>query len=116
VSARRPPQGRRAEPESLQPGREEALDLPAAARPLEARAHGLAFDDDEGRHGGDREALDEVGALLFVDAVELERAVVAASLEYLGEEPFDTATGARDRRVEEDEPGLLGSECRGGNC
>ena len=35
---------------SLQPGREEALDLAAAARPLEPRAHGLALDDDERRH------------------------------------------------------------------
>jgi len=113
VSAWRPPQDRHAERESLQPGSEEALDLPAAARPLEACAHGLTFDDDKRRHRGDGEALDEVRTLFFVDAVELERAVIAASLEYLGEEPFDTATGARDGRVEKDQPGLLDSECRG---
>src|SRR5262249_40460470 len=83
--------------ESLQPGSEEALDLPAAARPFEPGAHGLSFDDDERRHRPDREALDEVRPFLLVDAVELERAVVAASLEHLGEEPFDAATGARDR-------------------
>jgi hypothetical protein len=54
------------------------------------------------------EPLDEVGSLLLVDSVELERAVVAPALEYLGEEPFDAAARARDRRVEEDQSGLLG--------
>ena len=72
--------------------RQEALDLPAAARPLEAGAHDLVLDDDERRHRRDAEALDEVRALLLVDPVELERAVVASALQYLGEEALDAAT------------------------
>ena len=81
----------------MQPGSEEALDLPATARPLEAGADDLSLDDDERRHRGDAEALDEVGPFMLVDPVELERPVVAPALEYLSEEPFDPATRAGDR-------------------
>jgi hypothetical protein len=44
---------------------------------------------------------------LLVDPVELEGAVVAPALEYLGEEPLDATTGAGDRRIEEDQARLL---------
>jgi len=46
------------------------------------------LDDEERRRRRDAEALDEVRALLLVDPVELERAVVAPALEDLGEEPL----------------------------
>jgi hypothetical protein len=93
---------------SLQPGREEALDLAAAARLLEPGLYGFALDDDEGRHRQDAEPLDEVGTLLLVHAVELERAVVAPALEYLSQEPFNATAGAGNGRIEEDESRLLG--------
>ena len=72
----------------MEPGREEALDLAAAARPLKAGADDLVLDDDEGRHRLDAEALDEVGTLLLVHPVQLEGAVIPAPLENLGEEPL----------------------------
>ena len=78
----------------MEPGSEEALDLPAAARLLEPGADDLVLDDDERRHGVDAEALHEIGTLLLVDAVELEGAVVPPALEHLGEESFGTAAGA----------------------
>jgi predicted oxidoreductase len=95
----------------VEPGSEKALDLPAAARALEAGADDLVLDDDEGRHRVDPKALDEVGALLLVDAVELERAVVPAALEHLREEPFGTTAGAGNGRIEEHQP-RLGVRCR----
>ena len=70
----------------MEPGREEALDLAAPARPLEAGADDLVLDDHEGRHRLDAEALDEVGPLLLVHPVELERAMVPPPLEHLSEE------------------------------
>src|SRR5207244_4060070 len=93
----------------LEPGRQEALDLAAAARLLEPGLHDFVLNDDERRHRLYAESLDEVRPLLLVNTVELEGAVVAPALENLGEEPFDATTGARDRRIEEHEPGLLSS-------
>jgi ferritin-like metal-binding protein YciE len=92
----------------LEPGSEEALDLATAARPLEPRPHELPLHDDECRHGLDAETFDQVGALDLVDAIEPERAVVAAALQYLRQESLHTAAVARDGRVEKDEPGLGG--------
>ena len=45
----------------MQPRSEEALDLAAAARALEAGTDGLPLHDDERRQRVDAEALDEVG-------------------------------------------------------
>src|SRR5205814_2241455 len=78
-----------------------------AARPLEAGPHDLVLDDDERRHRLHAEAPHEVGALLLVDAIEPERAVVAAALKNLGEEPFDAPAGAGDGRIEEHQARLL---------
>jgi len=72
----------------VEPGREEAFDLPAPTRPLEAGADDFVLDDDESRHRLDAEALDEVRPLLLVHPVQLERAVVPPPLEHLGEEPL----------------------------
>ncbi len=81
----------------MEPGSEKALDLPAAARPLEAGANDLVLDDDEGRHRPDAESLDEVRTLLLVHPVEPERAVVASPLEHLGQEPLGTPARPRYR-------------------
>jgi len=51
--------------------------------------------------------------LFLVDPVELERAVVASALKYLGKEAFDAATGTGDRRIEEDQTRLWGGAGRG---
>src|SRR5204862_5829717 len=99
----------------LQPGREEALDLATAARPLEAGPHDLVLDDDERRHRLHAEALHEVGTLFLVDAIEPERAVVAAALKNLGEEPFDAPAGAGDGRIEEHQARLLRAGDSGGD-
>ena len=98
---------------SAEPGREERLDLPAAARFLELRPDLLRLDDDERGQLDDAEALGEVGPLLVVDAVERERPVVAAALEDLREEALDAAAVPGQVRVEEDEPGL---RCPRGNA
>src|SRR6185369_14703429 len=99
----------------FQPGCEEALDLPAAPRALEAGPHELVLDDDEGRHRRDPETLHEVGPFPLVDPVELEGAVVSAALEHLREEPLDAAARAGHGRVEEDETWLLSRRGDGGH-
>jgi hypothetical protein len=91
----------------LQPGGEEALDVAAAARPLEAPRDGTPLHDDQGRHRLDLEVLQQVRALLLRDADDLERPVVAPSLQHLGKEPLHTSTMSGQCRVEEDQPGLL---------
>jgi predicted oxidoreductase len=78
----------------VEPGSEEALDLPAATRLLEPGADDLVLDDDERRHRLDPEAFHEIGTFLLVDSVELERAVVPPALEHLREEAFGTAASA----------------------
>ena len=91
----------------VEPGREEALDVPAASWPLEAGRDGLVLDDDEGRHRLDLEPLEQVRMLLFRDHHDVERAVVAPPLQHLGEEPFHAPAVTRQARMEEDEPGLV---------
>src|SRR5213083_2840144 len=59
----------------VQPGREEALDLAAAAGPLEASRDGFVLDDDEGRHRLDPESFEQVGMLLLRDLDDVERSV-----------------------------------------
>jgi hypothetical protein len=90
----------------VQPGGEEALDLSAAAGPLEAAGDGAALDDEQRRHALDSEALEQVGAFLLRDSHERESAVVAATLQHLREESLDTPTMAGQCRVEEDKPRL----------
>src|SRR6476619_6469238 len=53
-----------AAPASLEPRREERLDLLAAAGLDETAAHPLVGDDEQRRHAVDTEALDEVAALV----------------------------------------------------
>jgi hypothetical protein len=91
----------------LQPRRKEAFDLFAPARPLKACAHRLAFDHDEGRQHADAEPLKEIGALLLFDAVQLERAVVAAVLKHLRKERLSAPTCTFGLGVEKHEPRLL---------
>ena len=90
------------------PGRKELLDVAAAAWAFQAGADDLVLDDDERRKRLDREALEQVGSRILLDAVELERLVVAAPLEHLREESLDTSTVARNTRMEEHEPRLRG--------
>ena len=100
----------------IQPGGEEALDLAAAARPLEPRCDGLALDDDERRHLGDPEALDEIGPVLLGDTEDPEGPVVSAPLQDLGQKALDAAALTGQARVEEDQPRLLARQCGGGHC
>src|SRR5205807_2774668 len=88
---------------SVQPGREEGLDVAAPARAREASLHLPPLDDDERRHLVDLEPLHEVGSFLARHAVELERAVVSPALEDLRQEALDAAAVAREGRVEENE-------------
>jgi len=103
--SRTTPPGRIRFPELPEPGAEEALDHLTAAWLHKATAHMIVLDNDERGCAFDAKALDEVGSLVLVDAVELEGGVVVSALQHLGEEPVDAAGRARDRRVEEDEPG-----------
>src|SRR5215218_1238551 len=90
-----------------QPGLEEPLDVAAAARLLEPCQDPLALDDVERRHALEVEALGQIGSLLAVDAVDLERFVIPALLQDLGEEPVHAPAPPGLRRVEEDEPRLF---------
>jgi hypothetical protein len=94
-------------PGLVQPGGEEALDVPAAARPLEPSADRVPFHDDERRQHTDREPLDQIGAFLLGDVKHLERSVIPSPLQHLGQEALHTAAVTRDRRVEENQPRLL---------
>ena len=91
----------------LQPRRKEAFDLLAPARPLKACAYRLAFDHDEGRQHADAEPLEEIGALLLFDAVQLERALVAVVLEHLRKARLSAPTCTFGLGVEKHEPRLL---------
>src|SRR6266540_4159022 len=100
---------------SVQPGREERLDLTAATRPLEFRTHRLSLDDDECRHRRDSEALDEVWPIFLCDAVEPEGLMVPTSLQNLSEESLGPPARAGHARMEEDQSGLnAGAHGRGG--
>src|SRR5262245_35288094 len=91
----------------VKPGGEEAFDVAAAARLLEAACDGAALDDDQRRHGLDAEPLQQVRALLLRDPHDMERAMVPAALQHLRQEALDPPTMAGQCRVEEDEPRLL---------
>lgn len=80
----------------MEPGSEKPLDR-LAARWVDDPPLDLPVRDDyEGRHLVDPEALVRPGPLLDIDPLQLERRVVGAPLEYLGEEAVDapTAPGA----------------------
>ena len=91
----------------LEPGLQEAFDVAAAARPLQAPRDTPPVDDDEGRHRLDLEVLEQIRALFLGDMDDVERAVVPAPLQYLGEKPFDAPTMAGQRRVKEDQARLV---------
>ncbi len=91
----------------MKPGSEEALDVLAASRLFQASADLLSLEHREGRHGLDAEALRELGARVAVDPVELERAVVPAALQHLGQESLHAAAAPGRGIEEEDEAGLL---------
>lgn len=95
-----------AAPSSLEPGREKALDVAAATRSLETRAHDLVLHDDEGRHLRDPELLDEIGPPLTRNCVVVEGLVVAPALKHLRDVPLDPPAASGDRRMEEDETGF----------
>src|SRR6266404_4444001 len=71
----------------LEPGREHARELAAAARLDDACADTPTVDDEQRGNRSDAEALDEVGALVGIDAHDLERVVVLEPLKHLGEKP-----------------------------
>src|ERR671936_558482 len=87
----------------MEPGLKERLDVAAAARLFESRAHAAALDDEQRRDPVDLEALEELGMLVGVHPVQPERFVVVALLQHLGEESLDAPAAPRRRRVEEDE-------------
>src|SRR5207237_4208999 len=97
---------------SFQPGREELLDLAAAARRDEACRHALALEHADRRHGLDAEALEQLRTFLLRDGVEQERRVVAPTLKHLGEESLHAAAAAGRVRMEEAQTWLRGR--RGG--
>src|SRR5205823_4266471 len=76
---------------SVQPGGEEALDVAAATRSLEPAGHGRSLDDHERRHLRDLEAFEQIRSFLLCDAHHLERPVISASLQHLGQEAIHPA-------------------------
>jgi hypothetical protein len=89
-----------------EPRREKTFDLPACGRPLQSGLDALPRDDRQRRRRGDPEALEQIGALLRIHAVELEGGVVAPALQDLRKKALHAAATAGRRRVEEDETGL----------
>src|SRR2546422_9363920 len=92
---------------SVEPGRQETLDVPATSWPLEPGRDGLVLDDDEGGNRLDLEPFVQVRPLLLRHQHDLECAVVPAPLQYLREEAFHAAAVTGQARMEEDEPRLL---------
>src|SRR5581483_630484 len=88
----------------VQPGPEHVFDVAAAARVREPALDAAVGDDEQRRHLVDAEALDEVGALVDVDLVEDEGAVVLPPLEDLRDEALDAPAPSGELRVEEHEP------------
>jgi hypothetical protein len=89
-----------------EPGRQEAFDLPTGGRLLQAALDALPRDDRQRRRRADLEALDQIGALICIDLIQLERAVISSALEDLCEKALHAAAAAGGRRVEEDKTGL----------
>jgi len=77
---------------SIEPGRQETLDVPATSWPLEAGRDGLVLDDDEGGNRLDLESFVQVRPLLLRHQHDLECAVGPAPLQYLLKEAFDAAS------------------------
>src|SRR5437868_601996 len=96
---------------SLKPGREEVLDVFASAGE-QTSLHAAVLDHAQRRQLFDAKLLRELGPLVDVDVVDLERFVVPASLEHLREVRLDAAATARLVRVEEDEARLLALQYR----
>src|SRR5919109_2780347 len=90
----------------LEPGREEALNLAAAARLLEPGRQLRAFDHRERRHVVHTKPRREDRLGLDVDTVELERLVVSPTLKHLREECLDAPAAAGARAEEEDQARL----------
>jgi hypothetical protein len=88
----------------VEPGSEEALDIDAAAGVAEAALDALALDHHEGGEGVDPEAPVKIGTRARFHALEHERLVVPAALEYLRDESVDAAAASGRIRVEENEP------------
>jgi len=63
-----------------QPGREQPLDVAAAARARKAVPDPLVLDHDDRRYLFDPEALGQLGVLVDVDVEQLEGVVVAPPL------------------------------------
>src|SRR5436190_4008498 len=91
----------------VQPGRQELLDVAAAARTCEPAPDRLSFHDYERRHLVHGEPLEQVRPFLLRDAENLEGAVVSTALENLGQEALHPAAVPGQARVEEDEARFL---------
>ena len=91
-------------PRSAKPGRERLLDRLHAAGRFDPSALSAALDNDDCRDRADAEALDDLGMVLDENADELERVVVPASLEDLGQVGVDVSRAAGGLAVEVDEP------------
>lgn len=76
---------------SAQPGSEEPLDVSAATRSLEAALDALSLDHHDRGQLADVKALSEVGVLIDVDVLQLERLVVTPPLQHLREIALDAS-------------------------
>src|SRR5438309_2653753 len=91
----------------VQPGRQELLDVAAAARACEPGPDRLSLHDHERLHLVHGEPLEQVRPFLLRNTENLERAVVSTALEHLGEEALHPAAVPGQARVEEDEARFL---------
>jgi hypothetical protein len=85
----------------MKPGLEKRFDISAAARADQSGPNLFPLDDDQCGERFDLESLEQVGTLLAGNAIELERSVVAATLQNLRQKTLRASTRARLRRVEE---------------
>jgi hypothetical protein len=79
----------------MQPGRQEGLDVAAAAWAFQPRSYRPSLDDHEGGQVVDSEPLDQIWSLLLGDVQHLKRRVVPAPLKHLSEETLDTPAVTR---------------------
>lgn len=82
-------------PDSVQPARQKAFDLAAAARRLQPSGDRFPLDHDERRDPFDPEALEQIGAFFLRNLHDLEGGVIPPALQDLGEESFDAPTVTR---------------------